>query len=124
CAETRWWLDRQRRLPSEQAQQLAVVGAEPPRAATVEHLQHPQGLLVALHRHGQDRAGYIAGAFGHITGKARVTGHVAELDRLARSQHPPGDPLTSWDAHAHHYLGAGARGGDKLQVLTVLVDQR
>src|SRR6266536_5071076 len=76
-------LDGQRRLSSEQAEQLEVAGMAAVLPTGVEDLHDPDQFPLGLERHGEDRGGHVSRLFGHVAGEPRIGAHVGHGDRLA-----------------------------------------
>jgi hypothetical protein len=76
------------------------------------------------HRHQPLR--HVAGALGRLAREPRILPDVLDHERLARHQHPAGDPRARGEAAAHELLCAlaGDRLEDELVGLLVVQEDR
>src|SRR5215218_4350652 len=105
-------LERHSSLIGEQPEQVELDEAEGRALGPVKDRQHPERALFEHQRRGHDALRHIAGAARDVRREARIVRDVLDHDRLARAEHPAGDPGIARHPATEEIL---ALAGDRLE---------
>ena len=90
----------------------------------VDQFDDAEDMVLAAHRHAEDRLGDEGGGAVELVGKALVLANVGDHQRFAVLGDPAGNPLAGGDLHPLELFGRRRDGDLKGQVAGLLVAQQ